>query len=213
PDRGGAALPAAGAQGRPRRGPARLAARRRGDLGRRHSADDDVAQALVAGDDLAGLGGRDEHEPARDERNLLVADSEAARAREGDVELLLAGLALVVGEALLAGLRVEAVQLHRPGADRPRDRLAPPLERRHVEHREHHASCEMETDATGNGAADAVRAHSAPPEGSRPKDTGGTTPATIPVSPLSGQMAIFGREFFVGNRPAPRPPRDTDRSG
>src|SRR6185312_11554187 len=104
---------------------------------------------LVAGDDLAGLGGRDEHEPARDERNLLVADSEAARARAGDVELLLAGLALVVGEALLAGLRVEAVQLHRPGADRPRDRLAPPLERRHVEHREHHASCEMETDATG----------------------------------------------------------------
>ena len=45
-----------------------------------------------------------------------------------------------------------------------------------------------------HGAAGAVRAHSAPPEGSRPKDTGGTAPATIPVSPVSDQMAIFGRE-------------------
>ena len=52
----------------------------------------------------------------------------------------------------------------------------------------------------GIGAADAVRAHSAPPEGSRPKDTGGTTPATLQVSPVVRQMAIFGREFVATGR-------------
>jgi hypothetical protein len=106
-------------------------------------------------------------------------------------------LAFVVGSYLIA----EELRYRRPvrkGA-RPAARLT--LRRRH-----------RRVDGCWDGAADAARAHSAPPEGSRPKDTGGATPATDQVSPECRQMAIFGRQFLGDNRPVPRPPRDTDRS-